>query len=364
MTNSGVSGELIYLAAWSSASCGSTRPPKAIGRLRSVADGEHDAAAEPVVVSAVELFAAQEAGPFQKGRRPLGAAGPLEQPVPAVGREAKVEPLGAVGGDLPLDEITATRLAIGRRHQAAVKLLLGPGQEAIESPFVAAGVARLAAGVEDGTGLLAEWDAGPLGEHFERFAKFQALGLHDEAEDVAAHVANPALERLPLGVDVQTGAAVVVPGAEGDVVAALAAELDIAAHELDDVDRLAHLLLQIHGRPKAHCGGPPVTNDMRPDVTWTDATGANRDSWRYFAAWGRFGGGAANRSGMQKSGAASSRWQDARAAFHRYVQLNLLLFALRVAAACDDRCGLRTDGCAGDHLHERFGSCAFGAVPF
>ncbi len=35
LENSGVSGELMYFAVRSSASCGSTRPPKAIGRERA-----------------------------------------------------------------------------------------------------------------------------------------------------------------------------------------------------------------------------------------------------------------------------------------------------------------------------------------
>ena len=86
--------------------------------------------------------------------------------------------------------------------------------------------------------LAFQLNAGPIGQHFQGLAELDAFHLHHEAEDVAADVAHPALERLPLGVDLQAGAAVVVPGAEADVVAALAAQLDMAADQIDDVDRL------------------------------------------------------------------------------------------------------------------------------
>ena len=70
-------------------------------------------------------------------------------------------------------------------------------------------------------------------------------------------VADPALERLALGIHLQAGAAVVVPGAEADVVAALAAELHVAADQIDDVDRLANLLLGVECRAETHGASPP-----------------------------------------------------------------------------------------------------------
>ena len=85
---------------------------------------------------------------------------------------------------------------------------------------------------------LLDLDARPVGQHLQGLAELDALHLHHEAEDVAADVADPALERLPLGIDLEAGAGVVVPGAEADVVAALAAQLDVAADQIDDVDRL------------------------------------------------------------------------------------------------------------------------------
>ena len=103
---------------------------------------------------------------------------------------------------------------------------------------------RLAAG--------SQRDAGPFGQHFQGLAEFDAFDLHDEAEDVAADVADPALERLPLGIDLEAGLGVVVPGAEADVAAALTAQRNVAAHQVDDVDRLADLFLGVQRETSRH----------------------------------------------------------------------------------------------------------------
>ena len=95
-------------------------------------------------------------------------------------------------------------------------------------------------------------NARPLRQHRKRFAELDPFHLHDEAEDVPADVADPALPRLPLRVDLETGARVVVPGAEGRVAAALAAELHVAAHQVDNVDRSPDLFLDVRGRSKRH----------------------------------------------------------------------------------------------------------------
>ena len=91
-------------------------------------------------------------------------------------------------------------------------------------------------------------DASAIGQHGQGLGELDAFHLHHEAEDVAADVADPALERLPLGVDLKTGVRVVVPGAKTDVVAALAAKLDHSAHQIDDVDRLPNLFFGIERR--------------------------------------------------------------------------------------------------------------------
>ena len=92
---------------------------------------------------------------------------------------------------------------------------------------------------------LLDGDSRPIGEHFEGFAELDPFHFHHEAEDVAADVAHPTLERLPLGIDLKAGAGVVVPGTEADVVAALATQLDVAADQIDDVDRLLDPLFAV-----------------------------------------------------------------------------------------------------------------------
>ena len=93
-------------------------------------------------------------------------------------------------------------------------------------------------------------DARPLRQHRQGLGEGDALHLHHEAEDVAADVADPAFEGLPLGIDLQAGPAVVVPGAEGHVATALTAKLDIFANQVDDVDRLSNLFFGIQRRVK------------------------------------------------------------------------------------------------------------------
>ena len=149
--------------------------------------------------------------------------------------------------DAALAEILAARLGLGLVQQAIVVLLLGPGHGLVERPLVDLAPARLAAlAAAAAVGLQAR--CRPVGQHGQGLGEVDAFHLHDEAEDVAADVADPALERLPLGIDLQAGARVVVPGAKADVVAALAAELDDAADQIDDVDRLADLFLGVQRR--------------------------------------------------------------------------------------------------------------------
>ena len=92
---------------------------------------------------------------------------------------------------------------------------------------------------------LFEADARPLGEHLEGLAELDAFDLHDEREDVAADVTDPALERLPFGIDLEAGPGVVVPGAKGHVVAALTAQGKMLADQLDDIGRLLDALFGV-----------------------------------------------------------------------------------------------------------------------
>jgi hypothetical protein len=56
---------------------------------------------------------------------------------------------------------------------------------------------------------------------------------------------------LPLGVYLKTGAAIIVPWAEADIIAAAAAQLNVASYEVDNVDSAAQLILGV----KRHLAG-------------------------------------------------------------------------------------------------------------
>ena len=113
-------------------------------------------------------------------------------------------------------------------------------------------------------GLL-QLDARAIGQHGQGLREIDAFHLHDEAEDVAADVAGPALPRLPLGIDLQAGPGVVVPGAMGHVAAALAAERQIVlAQQIDDIDRLSNLFLGIKGRVEGHLRLPSWRASRHP----------------------------------------------------------------------------------------------------
>ena len=223
-----------------------------------VADGKQHPPLEAVVEAAGA--AGQQADhlqdPCPRGR----AAGPLKDPTGLGGREPQVKFFDALRGDAAVLEIFSRRLGLRQVQQAFVILPFGPAHGLVEGAFV--GRRRCSRGRAlrrfRPRGFL-QGDAGPIGQHGQGLGEFDPLGLHDEAEDIAADVADPTLERLPLGIDLQAGARVVMPGAEADVAAALAAELDHAAHQVDDVDGLPDLFLGVQRPARRHCQLPSVT---------------------------------------------------------------------------------------------------------
>ena len=131
-------------------------------------------------------------------------------------------------------------------------LALDPGGRLVKRSLVDA-AGNLRAGrigrVELAMRVSLQLDACPIGEHGQGLGEIDPFHFHDEAEDVPADVAGPALPRLPLGIDLETGPGVVVPGAEGHVAAALAAKLQVVlAQQIDDIDRLSNLFLSVKGR--------------------------------------------------------------------------------------------------------------------
>ncbi len=123
-------------------------------------------------------------------------------------------------------------------------LFFGPNHGPIEGPFI-----ESPAGLPFLTSFrLLQGDSRPIGQHFQGLAEFDAFGLHYPGEHVAADVADPAFERLVLGIDLQAGPGVVVPGAEAHVVAPLTAQLNVAADKLDDVDSLFDAFFGVEGQ--------------------------------------------------------------------------------------------------------------------
>ncbi len=132
-----------------------------------------------------------------------------------------MEARDAVGRDAAIGQIAARRLRLGRFQQALVKLFFRPAHGGEQGLFFIGSLGRSA-------GMRRKRNARALGEHLQGFAKLDAFDLHQEGEDVAADIrTDPALEALPLGIDLQAGFRVVVPGTESLVAAAFAPQGDV-----------------------------------------------------------------------------------------------------------------------------------------
>jgi hypothetical protein len=103
------------------------------------------------------------------------------------------------------------------------------------------GAARLRFGLPSGW----QRDAGPVGQQLQGFPKPDPLAFHHETERVAAQVAHPAFPRLALGIDLEAGFRIIMPGTEAHEDPALSAQGQIATDQIDDVRRLADAILQV-----------------------------------------------------------------------------------------------------------------------
>jgi len=209
---------------------GQDAAPQSDGPILRVADGKQQSAPETVVQAPV-LRAGQYADRLQhpcSGRRTPSAT---EEPIGLVRREAQMELLEALGRDFTVLEIPAGRLGLRRAEEAFVVLGLGPGHGPVQRPLVLAahlggrrrglGFPRFPAGfrraTRSGRSPRLQLDSRPIGQDGQGLGEADPLHLHHEAEDVAADVAHPALERLSLGVDLEAGPRVVVPGTEAQI---------------------------------------------------------------------------------------------------------------------------------------------------
>ena len=83
-----------------------------------------------------------------------------------------------------------------------------------------------------------QFDSGCLGKEFESATEVDAFHLHREVKNVAVKIANVAAVALSNGVYGEAGFFVVVPRAQAEVVWSTAAQIDLAADEVNEVGSL------------------------------------------------------------------------------------------------------------------------------
>ena len=210
-------------------------PAEADDLARRVADGEHQAAMEAVVVvigPATLLGRGEDAD----GDELLGGEavlrGPGEDGALAVGRVADAEALGRFAVELAGGEVVAGLGGLGDLAEAA---LVEGGELGVDAEEEAAG---------DGLVVLGhvERDAAALGEETDGVDEGHAVRHHQELEDVAVRAAAEAVEGAAGGGDDEGGRLLLVEGAAGLEVGRGALERDARADELDDVRPSANLL--------------------------------------------------------------------------------------------------------------------------
>ena len=187
-----------------------------------------------------------QSGRLEQSGIDSGAGGLLHQPVPLGRSVTQAETADALLVDVALVEIFQG-LASRRLKQQPVVLLDGPAKHVVQ---LLPGVFR------PGPRTAAERHPGLLGQLGQGLGKGEAFHPHQKTEHVPTDVAHPAPERLPLGIDLQAGPGVVVPGTQPDQQLALAAQRDVAAHQIGNINRLADLLFDFKIGPGCHRMSP------------------------------------------------------------------------------------------------------------
>ena len=224
-----------------------------------VADGKHEALAEPVgqrfVLAAVEEPAGPQLVVFE-----AGGARVFEQGAAVVGRVADLPIFRDVGADLAGFEVVAGGGAGGRAKKVGVEPVGGGFVQHEES------LAQFAALVVTGCGFVLEnGDTGFLREAADRGGEVDAFVFHDELEDAAPGAAAEAVVGLLLRADVEGWGFLAVEGAEGAPTRAGAFEREVAADDFDNVagggDALDTFLGDAgHGRDVSGWGKPGRAN--------------------------------------------------------------------------------------------------------
>ena len=205
------------------------------------ADGKHEPVPEPVVGTIRVLPAARDQPRGLEVGHRQAATQVAHERLPSVRRETDAEP----GDQL-------------RRHLAPAQVVLrhrlGPQLAAEE------GVGRVEGGLDPlgpvGPRLVAGGRSRPRQRHpvavghvFDRGGEVVSRQFHVQAEGVAAGAAAEAVVELPLRIERQGGRLLLVERAQGDEALAPALDLRVLAGDVDDVDRLAHRVQRLVGKP-------------------------------------------------------------------------------------------------------------------
>ena len=153
----------------------------------------------------------------------IGGGQPIDGVGPLVRSKSDPKLIPHLFRDAAAAEIVGCQsIVVGRRLG---QIVLVDRRDRFQGGIQRFAVVRIA-GIGLGTGLiLFDFDSGTRRQLTQRGGKIDAVALHDEAEDVTADVANPALPSSPFGVDRHRWTAVVVPRALGDKVSALWSQL-------------------------------------------------------------------------------------------------------------------------------------------
>ena len=194
-----------------------------------VADGEHEALAEPVsqrfVLAAVEEPAGPQLVVFE-----AGGARVFEQGAAALGRIPDVPIFGDIGADLAGFQVLAGGGAGGRAEKVGVEPVCGGFVQREES------LAQFAALVVTGCGFIFEKGyAGFLGQAADRGGEVNAFIFHDELEDAASGAAAEAVVGLLLRADMERRGFLAVKRTERAPTRAGALQREVAADDFNDV---------------------------------------------------------------------------------------------------------------------------------
>ena len=194
-------------------------PAEAHQAAQVVADGEHHAAPEAVVHPPVLGVLDQQARFQQLPLADAPGAGQFQQAVPALGRVPQLE-----GRDGLVGQATALQVVQGRPRQVLAEVTQCKSVDVIQVTAGFLAVLRL------------DLHACLLGQFAQRVPKGQVLGALHETEHVPARLAAEAVEVPLLGIHLETGAFLLVEGAQA-LQAAFpgGGELHILADDLRDV---------------------------------------------------------------------------------------------------------------------------------